>query len=867
MFNSLKNRLNLRRRYPNSLNFSNLSIQSRLQALLFLVSLSSVLVVGLIAWYQGQASLKARVIEQLTGIRAARADQFEEFFDGLYNQIVSLAANRETIEAMADFNTAFLRQEQNFTPREWEAPILDYYIKEFFPRLSKNLGEQTQLQYDNYDPTGEAAKYLQYYYIVENPNPVGEKEKLFDPGDGSQYTQFHTKYHPQFKQIIDNFGYYDLFLINHKTGDIVYSVFKETDYATNLFSGPYSQSGLAEVVRAVINNPSPDTIQVADFAAYRPSYEAPAAFLATPIYSGVNMIGVLALQVPVDKINQIMSFDNNWQESGLGKTGEVYIVGSDLLMRSDSRFWIEAPKKYKRNVARQGTPPETLRLMESLETTISLQQVPSPTAQAAIGGQTGTRMIENYRGVEVLSSYAPLDLRGLNWGILAEITTAEVYYPLSILQITLLTAAVIFILLSVLIAALASKIFTRPLHRLTKSAKKIEEGQEEAEIFIKSNDEFRDLSEAFNGIANCLQQTRQQLESQQQENYRLLRNFLPGSIADRLKKGETSIADRLNKVSLVYAHVVGAANLSKEIPPSVITELLTKLFDEFEALAEKYGLERQRIIGADYMAVCGLTQTHLDHTQRSVNFALAILDSIQHQDFGEQMPLALQIGIHVGSVNAGVVGSQTFGYDIWGEDVFLTSRLHLQADLNQVVVTRPVYERLADFYTFLEHPPVKIENYGELKIWSLVASQKMVLSQVELVESSFAKVKPIAEKAGELFYQRLFEQNPELRHLFSGDMEEQQRKLMATLAVAVEGLRRPETIIPTVQQLGRAHAGYGVKEEHYALVGEALLWTLKQGLGEDFTLPVRRAWEEAFAYLSGIMKEAAVELEREKIGV
>jgi hemoglobin-like flavoprotein len=138
---------------------------------------------------------------------------------------------------------------------------------------------------------------------------------------------------------------------------------------------------------------------------------------------------------------------------------------------------------------------------------------------------------------------------------------------------------------------------------------------------------------------------------------------------------------------------------------------------------------------------------------------------------------------------------------------------------------------------------------------------------VDLVQSSFEKVKPISDKAAELFYQRLFELSPSLRSLFKGDMKHQERKLMDTLALAVQGLRQPQQIVPAVQDLGRRHSGYGVKDEYYDTVGEALLWTLAQGLGEDFTTPVRKAWEEAYTFLSEIMKAAAAELELEKIGV
>jgi hemoglobin-like flavoprotein len=132
--------------------------------------------------------------------------------------------------------------------------------------------------------------------------------------------------------------------------------------------------------------------------------------------------------------------------------------------------------------------------------------------------------------------------------------------------------------------------------------------------------------------------------------------------------------------------------------------------------------------------------------------------------------------------------------------------------------------------------------------------------QVALVKDSFSKVAPIAEVAAELFYDRLFTLDPSLRPLFSGDMKEQGRKLMQTIAVVVGSLDRLETIVPAVQALGRRHVNYGVQEQHYDTVAAALLWTLEQGLGEAFTPQVRDAWTTAYVLLATTMKQAAAEM-------
>ncbi len=131
--------------------------------------------------------------------------------------------------------------------------------------------------------------------------------------------------------------------------------------------------------------------------------------------------------------------------------------------------------------------------------------------------------------------------------------------------------------------------------------------------------------------------------------------------------------------------------------------------------------------------------------------------------------------------------------------------------------------------------------------------------QIVCIQSSFAQVLPIADVAAALFYQRLFELDPRLRPLFSGDLSEQGRKLMTMLQVVVNGLTRLDALIPAVQTLGRRHVGYGVTDEHYETVGEALLWTLHQGLGEHFTPNVAAAWATAYALLADVMKQAAAE--------
>src|SRR5204863_9780599 len=168
-----------------------------------------------------------------------------------------------------------------------------------------------------------------------------------------------------------------------------------------------------------------DFVQLMDFEPYTPSLGAPAAFVAAPIFKGGQRLGVLALQIPLGRINAIMTGDRRWAEQGLGRTGETYLVGSDHRMRSDSRFFLEAPQRYVDTLGSQQQPTNLLQLMQAHRTTVLFQPITSVAAGAALGGRTGTLTSPDYRSEPALISYGPLNIQGLDWAIVAKLEAVE----------------------------------------------------------------------------------------------------------------------------------------------------------------------------------------------------------------------------------------------------------------------------------------------------------------------------------------------------------------------------------------------------------------------------------------------------------
>jgi len=447
--------------------FQHLSTKSQLQIILLLVSFSSIFIVCFFGLIWAKESLKVQIFNQLTSIKNTKSYQIEFYFQTLRNHVETLSEDKMFVEAMIEFDRAFKKLNNQSIPQDWDEKIITFYQKDFLPRLSYSKFKKNNLS--AYKPSSSVARYLQYHYLANNPYSVGQKDKLIVAPDGSEYSKIHSKYHQLFKKMIEKFGYYDLFLINPKTSEIVYTVYKEIDFGASLNTGILAETNFSKLVNTVKKNPHRGVVQIVDYQPYQPSYMAPAAFVAAPIYNGENLVGILAIQLPIDQINRVLTSNNNWQNDGLGNTGETYIVGYDLLMRSNSRLLLEDSQAYINILKSQNVSDETIRLLEQLKTSIFLQMVNTESARLAIKQQSGTLIInQNYQDKAVLSSYAPLKIAGVDWAIISELGLSEAYQPIYKLQRVLIIATIVLSLVIAILANFLARKFVNPIEELVK---------------------------------------------------------------------------------------------------------------------------------------------------------------------------------------------------------------------------------------------------------------------------------------------------------------------------------------------------------------------------------------------------------------
>ena len=210
----------------------------------------------------------------------------------------------------------------------------------------------------------------------------------------------------------------------------------------------------------------------------------------------------------------------------------------------------------------------------------------------------------------------------------------------------------------------------------------------------------------------------QQIEQEKARSERLLLNILPKSIAERLKEGETTIADSFNDVTVLFADLSGFTRLSTQVSPDEIVAILNRIFTAFDDLADKYGLEKIKTIGDCYMAAAGLPVPREDHAPATANLALDMLDIITHSSYGN-LPLNLRIGINSGPVVAGIIGNKKFIYDLWGDSVNTANRMETYGMANQIQVSETTYDLLKERFLFEPRGEIEVSGKGLMKTYWL----------------------------------------------------------------------------------------------------------------------------------------------------
>ena len=671
------------------------SIQSKMIVGVLLVSLLAASITGYLGYRSGHEALMKSIYDRLIAIRHLKATHLERFIVFSKHQVQSFSEDLMVIDATKEFRSAVEKlKTKKLSPNE-EAELQKFYKEICLPELAKHYDTTPVL--NSIMPPPGLSHYLQYHYIAKNPNPIYKKSLLMDAQDGSEYSQVHLKYHGIINNFKNLFEYDDVMIVDAESAEVIYTANKEIELGTDFDTGPYSRTSVAEAIRDLQRDRDKDSVILVDFEQYRPSFGKPAAFALSPIFDGMEMIGILVTQFPINRINRFVSGGDKWEEDGLGKTGEIYLIGEDGYMRNESRFFKEDPKKYLSRLTRIGSSKEEVAKTERLHSTILTVKLKSKAIERIFQGQSGTEILIDYLGEENLISYAPLQIPGLRWGIVAKITTEEAFAPVRKFTHDLLTALAGIGLGSSIVAAMMGSRFARPVRQLIRASHALGKGNYAAKVKIDTRDEFADLGNTFNSMASELHSQNLKIHEKIQENERLLESMLPTQVAARLRSGpKEQTSDSHSDVSILFGKVSGFDTFSEGLEAARSLELLNRLIISFDEAAERHGVEKLKSIGASYLAVCGLSVPRFDHSQRAVAFAIEMQRIIEsfNQEYHSQ--LELNAGVHCGPVTGGIIGRSKFIYDLWGRTVNIARNLGESGGGGVIRITKEVYERVAD---------------------------------------------------------------------------------------------------------------------------------------------------------------------------
>jgi methyl-accepting chemotaxis protein len=553
------------------------------------VAVTSV-IVGRESLNSGRAALEAQAREALIAQRASKAAQITDYFDALSNQVKVLAAAPEVVTAMRELPVAYDNSVISIADLPAErARLARYYTADFMQEFEKrNTGRRVDMA-TMVAELPDIAMNLQYQYIAANPHPLGSKSNLDRANDGTRYSELHGAVHPFLRTALRQFGLYDIFLVEPNGGAIVYTVFKELDFGTSLVSGPFARSKLGDAFRKTWALDRPGQIALSEFGEYLPSYNDQAAFLGTPIFDGGKKIGVLVVQVPIDKINSVMTHEGMWKERGLGSTGETYLVSSaDGTPRSVARLAVEDLEGYARSVEAAGFAKGVANAVKAKGTSIGLVPIKTQaTADVFEKGNAGFGVYPNYANVPVLGAYAPLSVLGLKWAIVAEIQASEAFKAVAAVRekvvIWSTSIAVALLGLGLLIAFSLLRSVTRPITKLQAAVTAIAGGDMSARSQLGGDDEFGQLSRAFD---NLLDDRVSRLAEAEREN-----EDLNNSVVQLLQAVAQLSNKDLTAKAPVTANVIGTVSDSINL----LAHETGRVLSEVTSIAAQVKLSTERV--------------------------------------------------------------------------------------------------------------------------------------------------------------------------------------------------------------------------------------------------------------------------------
>ena len=497
----------------------------KMKILVVMISLAAIpvaatsLVMDLYASGEAEQAIEDQVENQLVTIREIKKRQVEDYLKGMERKVSAYSVDPAIVTYMQKLAIQFQSTANDLQDiSEQTQNLTAFYAGQYAETYSSKNATSPSNPADMVSKLDKTGIAIQNSFIAANEAPFGEKHNLINPEDGTRYANAHGESHRVLKSIYQKLDIDDMYLIDPK-GNVVYSVQKNPDFATNLKTGAFSQSILADTYTRAIDSGDSAFIAISDIAPYAGSFNEPTMFIASPIQDlaeedAFEILGVMVLKIKLSEISNIMSSGANWANVGMGNTGDAYLVGSDRTLRSNFRTLLADKTRFLASADKYKFANESVTTVAKQDTAVARVQVDNMAVQNALAGETGIITGKNIYAAEALTAYTPFKYKTLNWAIVSEIETAEAFAAKNTLTRNIgylgIVLTVVMLLIAIVIGTLFATMITRPIIRASRTMREIEQTSDLTKrIEIRSKDEIGLMAEAMN---NMLEKFRSSLD-------------------------------------------------------------------------------------------------------------------------------------------------------------------------------------------------------------------------------------------------------------------------------------------------------------------------------------------------------------------
>ena len=676
------------------------------------VTLVSVLVIAVFDYYAIRGLLDTASERQLDDVAASRGERLEGGFEALGRLMVTAADDEGTVDAMLGLGGEYRALDRSLEATQAEE-LLAAYEEEIASLVPTGI---TPPAAEELLPVSDTAQYLQYWYIAENPFEM--RSDLLDAGDGSPYSAAHALHHPALREMADVLDVGDLLLVDGQTGSVVYSVDKRLDFGTSLVEGPFKDSSLAAVVIDHVRNAAADEAVYVDFEPYGPAGGEPLLFVAAGIRDEGRIIGALVAEVPNEVVTSVATADQDWEGTGLGETGEVYIVGADAMLRSDSRQWLEDPDAYLETIREAGYGQDVEDSVVALDTTVLTQPADTEAVESALAGDEFIDTTTNYLGQKTITVARPLDVATMQWVVVADVGIGEAQTALSRYTRTLGLLALLLVPAVTIFAWFASRTLLKPIAPISEASERVTAGDLDVTLPSFGRDEYGDVATKFNALIHTLREQEGELRAAEEETTELLMAVMPSQLADQFLHGDRDIAEAVGDATLIALTIAGPRTVDPT-EEEALADLVVETSAGVSRLAETHGVQLLSSSASQLLYAAGLTSEG-DDSEVAVKFAMAVRQWVGETARSGDIALEFRGGVAAGDVVVGVVGTDRASFSVWGAPRRRAAELAAVAHTGQVLVGPSVAGKIGDSWV-VEAVPERVDLEGEtLDGWRVI---------------------------------------------------------------------------------------------------------------------------------------------------